>query len=338
MNLQIAVHKVGNKANDEGCYFSNGLLHVDEEVVELLRGYFLQSFKFDTLYEFYHETDVRLNEVFVYVSNILEDPTTLHEQSKALAKHLYQCSDHPKIKVGELYVVYFEAFDFKGDTYPAVGLFKSEQKDMFLKVQSRDDNFLIDKHEGVNVNKLDKGAIIVQTSPDQLQIAVVDNANKQVEAQYWLDSFLKVQQVQNEYYHTQQTMSMYKSFVIQDLPEQFEVTKADQADLLNRSMQYFKENDSFELEHFEQEVLAQPEIIDRFVAYRQEYAQHYEVAFEERFDISEAALKKQSRNYKSVIKLDKNFHIYIHGDRSKIEQGIDEDGRKYYKIFYDVEQ
>ena len=45
----------------------------------------------------------------------------------------------------------------------------------------------------------------------------------------------------------------------------------------------------------------------------------------DRFDtfyISDAAVKKQSRSFKSVIKLDKNFHIYVH-----VEQGEDEKGR-----------
>jgi hypothetical protein len=48
-------------------------------------------------------------------------------------------------------------------------------------------------------------------------------------------------------------------------------------------------------------------------------------------------VKRQARIFKSVLKLDKNFHIYIHGDRNKIEHGVDESGRKFYKIFYEQE-
>ncbi|MBK6777842.1 MAG: hypothetical protein IPG74_19090 [Flavobacteriales bacterium] len=48
-------------------------------------------------------------------------------------------------------------------------------------------------------------------------------------------------------------------------------------------------------------------------------------------------MKRQARIFKSVLKLDKNFHIYIHGDRNRIEQGVDEQGRKFYKIYYDKE-
>ena len=54
------------------------------------------------------------------------------------------------------------------------------------------------------------------------------------------------------------------------------------------------------------------------------------------FTISESAVKKQARSLKSVIKLDKNFHIYIHGDRELIEKGEDKKG-KFYKVYYQEE-
>ena len=47
--------------------------------------------------------------------------------------------------------------------------------------------------------------------------------------------------------------------------------------------------------------------------------------------------KKYKISYAILIKLDKNFHIYIHGDRQLIEQGVEKDGRKFYKIYYDEE-
>ena len=41
------------------------------------------------------------------------------------------------------------------------------------------------------------------------------------------------------------------------------------------------------------------------------------------FEISAQAVKRQARIFKSVLKLDKNFHIYIHGNRELIEKGFD---------------
>ena len=63
-----------------------------------------------------------------------------------------------------------------------------------------------------------------------------------------------------------------------------------------------------------------------------------EIELPDRFDISTQAVKKQNRVFKSVLKLDKNFHVYIHGDKSLIERGYDEKtGKKFYKIYYDEE-
>jgi hypothetical protein len=36
---------------------------------------------------------------------------------------------------------------------------------------------------------------------------------------------------------------------------------------------------------------------------------------------------------KQVVKLDKNFHIYIHGDKKNIEEGSDDKG-KFIKLYY----
>ena len=50
-------------------------------------------------------------------------------------------------------------------------------------------------------------------------------------------------------------------------------------------------------------------------------------------------MKKEFKVFKSVIKLDKNFHLYVHGRRDLIERGFDDDkGKKYYKVFFDNEE
>ena len=55
------------------------------------------------------------------------------------------------------------------------------------------------------------------------------------------------------------------------------------------------------------------------------------------FEPSSEALNKQSKVFRSVIKLDRNFHIYVHGDSSKIMKGEDNVGRKYYILYYNEE-
>jgi hypothetical protein len=334
---RIIIHNVGNKANDDILRLSSSEINIQEDVRQLLITYFFSPFKSQEYFHFYHDTDINMNEVFNYVSIIFDNPETLLDQSQNLAKHLYEQSTHPKIKGGEFYVVYFEDCILDGNTVNAVGLFKSENKDTFLKVFPVGDGFEIESQQGVNINKLDKGCLIFNTEKENgFMVTVVDNTNKGVEAQYWLDDFLHVCQRKDEYYNTQQVLSMYKNFVKEELPQQFEISKADQIDLLNRSVKFFKENDSFEMEEFANEVIAQPEIIDTFNQYKAIYQKEYDTEIADNFTISEQAVKKQARVFKSVIKLDKNFHIYIHGNRDLIEQGTDEKG-KYYKVYYKEE-
>lgn len=278
-----------------------------------------------------------MNEVFVCVSKIFNNPEILHKQSINLAKHLYEQSIHPQIKDGEFYTVYFKDCIIDGETVDAIGLFKSENKDTFLKVYPSGDGFEIESEKGININKLDKGCLIFNIERETgYVVAVVDNTNKGTEAQYWINDFLHIRQRKDEYYNTQNILSLTKRFIKNELPQQFEVTKADQADMLNKSVKFFKENDNFDLKEFANEVMENPDVIKSFKKYKTTYEQDFDMDIADNFAISENAVKKQARFLKSVIKLDKNFHIYIHGNREMIEQGEDKKG-KFYKVYYNEE-
>jgi hypothetical protein len=325
--------------NNDLCQLSESAIQINENDKALLVRYFIASFLNTSEYfNLYHEADLTLNEVYVYASKIFDNPETLHEQSVNLAKHLYEKSNHPKIKGGEFYVVYFKDCIVDGETVDAVGLFKSENKDTFLKVYPSGDGFEIESQQGININKLDKGCLIFNTDRENgYVVAVVDNTNKGAEAQYWIDDFLHVRQRRDEYYNTQNLLSMTKNFVTKELPNRFEVSKADQVDLLNKSVKFFKEKDTFDMDEFANEVIGQPEVIDSFNRFRDDYARDRDIEFADSFTISDSAVKRQARVFKSVIKLDKNFHIYVHGDRNLIEQGEDDKG-KFYKVYYKEEQ
>ncbi len=336
--LGITLHKVGSKVEDEGIQFSKSELRTNDSLNNVLLNYFLSPFKSDEFYHLYHDSDIKYNEVYGFVSEIFDNSNSLYEQSVNLAKHLYEQSVHPKIKSGEFYTVYFKDCIIDNNTVDAVGLFKSENKDTFLKIYPSVDGFDIESEKGININKLDKGCLIFNMERENgYVIAVVDNSSKGAEAQYWMDDFLHVLQRKDEYYNTHNVLSLCKNFVTKGLPQQFDVSKADQIDFLNKSVKFFKEKDSFEMDEFANEVIVQPDVIESFNKYRSDYQREHDIDFADNFAISETAVKKQARVFKSVIKLDKNFHIYIHGNRELIEQGIDEKGRKFYKIYYQEE-
>ena len=333
----ISVHRIGSKANNDGIIASKESMQLDDALSSLLVHYFVTPFKSNEYFTLYHETDISLNEVYTYVTTILDNPDSLHEQSVNLAKHLYENSNHPKIKAGEFYVVHFKDCILDGETVDAVGIFKSENKDTFLKVYHQEEGVELESQEGVNINKLDKGCMIFNTEKDNgYVVAVIDNTNKGGEAHYWIDDFLHLKQRQDEYFNTENVLSMCKNFVTKELPQHFDVSKADQVDMLNKSVKFFKEKDSFDISEFTTEVMAQSDIIDTFTQYKDTYQRDRDIEIADNFMISDTAVKKQARSIKSVIKLDRNFHIYVHGDRELIETGIDERG-KFYKVYYNEE-
>jgi hypothetical protein len=146
-----------------------------------------------------------------------------------------------------------------------------------------------------------------------------------------------VKPVNDGFYQTNQFLGIAKNFVTEQLEEEFQVNKADKIDLLNRSVDYFKKHESFNKKEFEEQVFQDPGIIKSFRSFNDTYVEENDLEIDNSFAISQNAVKKQARVFKSVLKLDRNFHIYIHGDRDLIEQGVDENGRKYYKIYFEKE-
>ncbi|MCQ2262272.1 MAG: nucleoid-associated protein [Bacteroidales bacterium] len=330
----VTLHFVGNKVADDGIIISDTIVNVDEKLKEVLLSYYISPFTTNEYFEFFHESELELNAVFTYISRIFDNSDALYEQSVNLAKHLYEQSTHPKIKGGEFYTVYFKDCILDGDTVDAVGLFKSENKDTFLKVLHENNSFNLESEKGINIKKLDKGCLIFNKEKENgYVVAVVDNTNKGIEAQYWVDDFLHVRQRKDEYANTQNFMTFAKDFVTKELPNEFEVSKADQIDLLNKSLQFFKEKDTFDIEEFANEVIEQPEVIEKFHQYKRTYEEESQIAIDDQFTISESARKKQQRSYKRVIRLDQKIQIIIDGNRENVEQGEDERG-KFYKVYY----
>ena len=335
---RVILHYVGNKTNGDGIAVSKCSMELSDTTKENIIALVNNSFKSEEYYELYYSPKLELNPVYTFVRSIFENLNNFENQSQNFARHLYDQSSHPKIKGGEFYTVYFHDCIVDGDTVDAVGLFKSENKDTFLKVLREGGNFNLESEQGINIKKLDKGCLIFNKERDNgYVVAVVDNTNRAIEAQYWMDDFLHVRQRKDGYANTQNAMALAKNFVTKALPEQFEVSKADQIDLLNRSLEFFKEKDTFDMEEFANEVIEQPKVIESFRDFKRNYESENDIVIDDNFSISDYAFKKQQRSYKRVINLDKKIQIIINGNRSQVEQGEDERG-KYYKVYYKEEE
>lgn len=337
---KLAIHKVGNKSKNEGYHLSKTAISVDDDLIrDLLMRYFLSSFKSAEYYTFGHETDLELNDVFQFAALLFSDITTFYENSVSIAQHLYEQSAHPKIKSGEIYVTYFENCVVDNEVVDAIGIFKSESKSSFLKVFAGSDNFEVEQDEGIDINKLDKGCMIYNTEREQgFKISIVDNVGRGDEAQFWKNDFLGLKPREDSFHFTQNYMDLCKNFVENKLTEEFNVSKTDQVDFLNKSAKFFEEKDVFDINQYSKEVIGQEDIETSFREYKEKFEQQNDLSLCDEFDISEQAVKNKKRIFKSIIKLDKNFHIYLHGNKDLIERGFDEtSGLNYYKLFFRTE-
>lgn len=336
---ELATHYIGNKNNEGKLQLSNTVLAPqDEGLKDLLLRYFLKPFSVHELYNFtFSGGEFEMNPLFQYCDSIFKDSIPFLENSIKIAQYLFDLSTHPNIKTGDLFVVRFSNLRLNDETVEAVGLFKAENPHPFLMVDNVEEVNIF-AYNGINVDKLDKGCIVFnQGRAEGYKIAIVDKANKDEEAKYWKDQFLNLRPFEDEFHHTKTFLNITKSYVTEKLVEEFDVDKTDQIDILNRSVKYFKSNDSFNKEHFEEEVFQNTELINSFRSYDESYRDQHEIPIQDDFNISNQAVKKQSRFFKSVLKLDKNFHVYIHGNRNLIEKGVESDGRKFYKIYYEEE-
>ena len=305
----------------------------------MLTKYFLSSFNENEHYHFTHISDINLNEIFTYITTIFENPASFISTSALIATFLHSKSTHARVKEGEVYIAKFDQVPFGSEYKQAIGIFKSENKESFLKVFTHGQSLEVISEEGININKLDKGCLVFRNDKELgYTVCIVDSTNKQKEAQYWISDFLQVEPNNDSYNNTDKYLGMCKQFITNEYAEKFEISKSEQVDLLNRSLDYFKTKDQFSLDEFSTEVMHHPEVIDTFKEYKKTYETVKEFEMEDKFDIHLSAVKKQAKVFKAVVKLDKNFHIYIHGRNDLIEKGYDErTGKHFYKLYFDEE-
>jgi len=335
----LITHLVGNKLRDENFSLSEKESIINEDTKSLLLKYFLLPIRTDEFFSFTHSIKLEMNEAYTVINELFSDKSSFISLSQNISRLLYEHSMHPKIKEGKLNIVYFSNIVLDDEIVDAIGIFKSEKDTPFIKMLRNQSNYNIEHEYGFEIKGIDKGCLILNTDKDKgYKLLVVDNANRAIEAQYWKDDFLKVKPLSNEYFQTNQFLKITKNYITKELSKEFDIPKTDQIDLLNRSIGFFKSKDNFDKQTFEQEVLQDNNIIESFNSFNKSYQQKNDFNVNENFEISQTAVKKQARVFKSVLKLDKNFHIYIHGNRDLIEQGVDENGRKYYKIYYNEEK
>ena len=212
--------------------------------------------------------------MYNFVTEIFNNPDTAHEVSRKISQHLYEQSNHPHIKSGEVYVTYLSNVYIDNHKTDAVAVFKSELKTDFLQFQENESELEMLLQQGVNLSKLDKGCIIFNHQKEEgYKILSVDQ--NRYDARYWLENFLNVDIFQDENFMTKKYLKFVQDFA-KDVVLPAE-DKKEEVMFMNRSVNYFAKNDEFEETNFMNEVIENPDLQAEFKSYKTDRGNKYSI-------------------------------------------------------------
>ncbi len=334
----LSIHSVGNKSRNEAIFLSQSPYGLNDEIVPLLKEYFFKSFreKEENYFQFAHEVDLEYNEMYQMATEVFTNPSDIHTISKKITTHLFEQSNHPHIKSGEVYVTYFTNINIDNNIVDAVGVFKSEIKTDFMQFKEKDSNLEMVLQQGINLNKLDKGCLIINYKKEEgYKILSIDN--NRYDARYWLEHFLAVDAFQDENFITKKYLKFCQDFA-KDVVFPAE-DKKEEVMFMNRSVNYFAKNDDFEESNFLNEVLSNPGLIPEFKNYKVDKGEKYSIEDVTSFPIANAAVTDARKRIKNVINLDTHIQIkldFINPESAEkfVEKGWDEEKQMYYYLVY----
>ncbi|KJJ37606.1 nucleoid-associated protein [Aequorivita vladivostokensis] len=334
----LSIHRVGNKSRNEAIFLSKSPYKMDDEITPLLKEFFLKPFreKEENYFKFSHEADLEFHELYNSASKIFDNPDNIHEESRKIATYLYNQSEHPHIKSGEVYVAYLENVQLDNVKMEAIGIFKSELKQDFLQFAEEGNQLEAMLQHGVSLNKLDKGCIIFNSKKEEgYKILSVDS--NRYDARYWLESFLGVEAFADDNFYTKKYLKFCQDFA-KDVVLPAE-DKKQEVMFMNRAVNHFAKNDQFEETAFMNEVIDNPDLMPEFRHYKSEKAPKYSIEDLTTFPIANTAVTAARKKIKNVINLDTNIQIkldFINPESAEkfVEKGWDEEKQMYYYLVY----
>ncbi len=285
----LSIHRVGNKSRNETQFLSENPYSLNDEIVPLLKEYFFKSFreKEENYFQFVHEVDLEYNEMYNLATEIFLNPSSVHDVSKKITTHLFEQSNHPHIKNGEVYVTYLTNISIDNNVVDAIGVFKSELRTDFLQFEEKNNNLEMILQEGINLNKLDKGCLIFNYKKEEgYKILTIDS--NRYDAKYWLEHFLSVDAFQDENFMTKKYLKFCQEFAKEVVfPAE---DKKQEVMFMNRAVNHFAKNDDFEETAFLNDVMDNPDLIPEFKNYKADRGEKYSIEDVTSFPIANAAV------------------------------------------------
>ena len=93
-----------------------------------------------------------------------------------------------------------------------LGIFKSELKYDFLEFNKKESRLDLILKQGVSLDKLDKGAIIIQDPESKTGFKVLYIDSNKYDSKYWVDNFLSLEELEDDIFHTKNYLKFCENF------------------------------------------------------------------------------------------------------------------------------
>lgn len=287
-------------------------------------------FEENEICEFFHESELNLNEVYFFSREILKKSNDFIGNSQNIAKHLIEVSKHPNIKGGELLILKFIGARYVNKEVEILSIVKIEDKEQFLQVNNLNQRLTISSFRGINLKQNNKLGLVMSFKENDESLVFVKN-RKQDDAVFWKENFLNVKYKVDERYKTEQLLKECRQFITNS-PD---LAPEEKVEYLSKSIDFFKEETYFDSERYVEKVFKEKSVD---VSYLQKQIQPFET------NITSEAVRKVEKKFIKTIVLDSDINIRIslreNGKFNEIlEKGFDvERNKKYYKIYFEEEK
>lgn len=216
----------------------------------------------------------------------------------------------------------------------ALGFFFSNERKSFLANTETEAIVL----KGLPLSKPEYAALFIPENDSSWKLFVSEPGGQTALRTPWTLSLFPFQPCYQDSFHAKQFFQMCKSFSEDVLVKEKKNNREEQVAFLSESADYAAKKNEINFENFKADVLKEPGLVDAFEGYQEKYTASKGWNPPDQFAMTDVDQKQIRKFVKSVIKLDKNFHIYVHGNKERIERGFDEQKKlHYYTLWFDSE-
>jgi hypothetical protein len=286
----------------------------------------------------YYSFDITDNKLVPLINNLFAVNKNAHIHFPEIIDAYFQHFTNNEHKHSFFIALLVEDLLIDDELRSGIVLLVLDDSEEYLHIEKTiDSRFSFLLKDGYSPNNIAKLALILEAEEDNYKVLLPEAKTKSYEGRIWKDEFLKLKMLQDDFTFTTDYIRLTSKFIKDRIPLEEVLGKQQEVEMLNKTNEYFRENDRFDEDTFKKNIFKNNELIDAFDDYKIKWQEKNNKQLNQKFDVSDDAWLSNQKVFKSVIKLDKNFHVYVHGDHKNIVKGKDDDGRKYYKLYYENE-